>query len=592
VTHRSRWYEALGGVLALPSRVLARGRPAPNAVAAPEMVRILADRLELADGRVACTLAVRGYPREVGPGWLQVLHELDGEYRYSQHIEPVDTATALAELTRDLRDLRASLLLAEARGAEQDALDRNAAHDAEALRDALARGHVRLFRHHLLLTLFAEDPARLRQRVAAAMALLEGRLLWARRCLLEEAEAFASTMPLGRLAVPCPRNIDTDALSAAPPFGSGDLQGSAGEFWGLDVRQRTAVVVDRFALHNPHALCLAASGAGKSFWMKHLLVQNLLAGRRAVVVDPQGEYGGWCAALGGVHVRLGAGSPVGLHPLATPRGADVEGWRAARADRLVELLTVLCGSGLRLTPGAVQGALAVADAAAGGADPTLEQVGAALQEQASTRAAGQRLLAALAGPLAPFRGGTTWDPDGQLVVFDLQEAVGQPRQLLAAFLLLLTRYLVDHLVDPGAPALTVAVDEAHHLLREPVGARFLEVLFRSGRKRGVAVCLATQSVGDLLGAEADPEASRAARAALANAAIAFLMRQQNAREVAWLRELYHLGASEADWLLGCRRGEGLLLAGGRRALVRVEVPADLQGLYRADPAPGARPRGP
>lgn len=586
-------FEGLGiGRRGAVRRPLAPGRWSPREAAAPEMVSVHADHLRLADGRVACTLAVRGYPREVEAGWLDGLFGLDGELRIGQHIEPLDQATALAELERDLRSAAASLLLADLRGGTGDALDGAAVADAKSLRETLARGEVRLFRHHLLITILADDLPDLGRRTEAVLAFLDGRLLLGRRCLLEQAAGFVATMPLGRCALRTPRNLDSDALAAALPFGAPEFQDAEGEWWGIDLRRRTAVTLNRYALPNPHGICVAGSGSGKSFWLKHLLVQNILAGRRAAVLDPQGEYGPWCRAVGGSAVRLGARSPMLLNPLARPVSGEVgpEAWPAVRAERVRAVLEVLAGPAI--DPADVRSAVDLA--AVHGGEPSLVALAEVLLHAGpAAQRAGRRLEQALQGGLRAFSGQGAAPPPRQTtaVAFDLRDVVGQSAEVAAAAYLLLTHHVLDHLVQADAPMLTLAVDEAHHLLAHAAGARFLEVLFRGGRKRGVAVCLATQSVGDLLGADAQPEAARAARAALANAAAAFLMRQQNGREVAWLRDLFRLDPQEAEWLLSCPPGHGLLLAGPRRALLRVEAPEELRAAFSTEP-PGAGPRPP
>lgn len=570
-----------------PWGVLAEGRAAGRDAAAPEAVAIHRDHIELADGRVACSLLIRGYPRDVEAGWLAVLQELTGEYRFAQHIEPIDSLEALSVLTRNLRDLRASLLMAQARGAEQDALDWSAAEDAEQLRHSVATGGVRLFRHHLMLTLFARNLEELRLRCASATTLLGGHLLTARRALLEEGPAFAATLPVGTLKVRCGRNLDSNALAAAIPIGG--AAPAVGEFWGMEVRGRTAVSVDRFALPNPHALCLAGSGAGKSFWLKHILAQAVLGGQRVIVLDPQGEYAPWSQSIGGSCIRLTPGGGLALNPLAKPRALANAAWRGIRTERVIELLQLL---GEQPRAERVAHALEQAERSADGADPTLSEVADRLLSSGPDQTGG-RLATALQGPLASFDGRDPIQGGDVPLVFDLQHVMGEPSAVVAAVLLLLTRHLIDQMVDPLLPPLTVAIDEAHHLLREPAGAMFVETLFRTGRKRGAAICLATQSIGDLLSPEANPEAARAARAALANAAVVFLMRQQNAKEVGMLADLYRLGALEADWLRGCRPGEGLLLADDRRAMVRIEVPSALHEAFSTTPDRSTTgPRGP
>lgn len=555
------------------------------------------DHLELADGRLARTFAVRGYPRTVDAGWLHVLEDYDGELRFAQHIEPMDPVAALGELGRDLRALRASLLLAEARGVEQDPADRAAAEDAAALRELLVRGDVRLFAHHLLLTVFGHDLGELESRSSTLTTLLEGRMIVVRRCLLEQEAGFHATMPIGRAALAAPRNFDSDALSAALPPPGDAPAAVLGEILGLDAQRRTVVGLDRFALPNPHALCVAGSGAGKSFWMKNLLTQTLLGGRRAAVFDPQGEYGPWCAAVGGTSIRLGSGGSARLSPLFRPSGAgatntypDDGSWRAACAERMISLLEILTG---RVAPVPVPVVWSALDAVVH-RNPNGPTLGGFARALAGEGPDGERLAraleAALRSGLRPFDGRGEDVPEARAVVFDLRDVVGQSPDVVAAAFLLLTHHVLDHMVRPGLSELTVAVDEAHHLLGHAATARFLDVLFRSGRKRGVAVCLATQSIEDLLDADAEPEAARAARGALANAATVFLMHQHHGRELHRIHALYHLGPTEAEWLSTCSPGEGLLIAGPQRARVRVEVPEALRAIFSTTPvAAGGRP---
>ena len=284
---------------------MAAGRgPSWRDLAAPEAVVVRPDHVALADGRVACTLVAVGFPRTVGADWLGFVAEYAGECRVAQHVEPVDGAAALRELDRDLRESSASVLIAQTLGRPADVRDAGAAQDADDLRAALAAGDVRLFRHHLLITIFAADAQDLERRRAELTRRLEAHLLTVRRCLWREAEGFASTLPTGDLQLPCARNFDSDALAAGLPLTVTTSSGDGGEVWGVDVVRHTLVMVDRQRLPNSHLLCLAGSGAGKSFFTKHLLTQVVLGGGRVVVLDPQGEYGAWSDKLGGRVVPL------------------------------------------------------------------------------------------------------------------------------------------------------------------------------------------------------------------------------------------------------------------------------------------------
>ncbi len=564
--------------------LLASGRASRGSLAAPGFIAARRDHVQLADGRVARTLIVRGYPRTVAAGWLAPLECWPGEFRVATFIEPVATASAMAELGAHLRAASASVLLTEMRGAPPDALDQEAAAEARRLRASLAKGRTRLFIVHVAVTIFAPNLPELERLCSDVMRLLGGLMVGVRNGLLEQGAAFTATLPSGCLTLASPRNFDTEALASMYPFAAGTAGAAAGELWGADRRRCGPVAVDRWMLHNPHVLCVAASGSGKSFWAKHILAQAALRGERVCVLDPHGEYGGWCRALGGRTVRLDGGAGLGGRLLSPLGGEGPEAWRARWAARLEALVTLL---GLRAGPEAAGVcAAALERARAGSATPGLRQVVGAL---AGVGPVGCRMAAVLREALDTSLRGFADDGGGEppdaapAVVFDLRGVAERGGARSAAALWLLAEFLLDHWVDAARPPLTVAVDEAHALLAHSVTARFLEELLRSGRKRGAAVLLVTQAIGDLVGAHADPDAARATRAALANAAAVFLMRQQNQREVATLRELYRLGEEEARLLTTCGRGEGLLVVGRHRASVLVEVPPLLHAAFASDP---------
>lgn len=582
-----------------------RGRPTIVARLMPEFLGTARDLVELADGRVARTLAVAGYPRRVEPGWLHPIYTFAAEIRIACHVEPIPTAEAVRQLTRHAQTMQASLLLSEARRVPGDAADAAALEDALTLRDALARGQLRLFCYHLLITLLAGDRTALDRLTAALSAEMASRLLLVRRCLFQQPEGFLATMPVGRLSLPCPRNLDSEALATTLPYVAGEFQRPADEVWGRDLRHGGLVAVPRWEYANAHVICVAASGAGKSFWLKSLLTQSLLAGGRVVVFDPQGEYTAWGGALDGQVLALGAGRGDRLCPLPPrPQGdapeargdalsQDPEGrspqaaWRSLCAERVVralELLGPLAENERAVAWTAVRAAcLAQPD------QPTLSGLARALQAQGVIgEGLCERLRQALDAGLSALDGDRNVPSDAQLVVFDVSRLIRRSPGLAAVTYFLLTEFVLDRLTGAGSP-LTVAVDEAHHLLAHAPTASLVEGLFRTGRKLQVGVCLVTQSVGDLIGEQAPAAAARATRAALANASTAFLMRQQNSREAEWLQRLYRLSADDTGWLLRCGQGEGLALVGAARARTRVEAPAPLHALFGSGPPARASP---
>jgi conjugal transfer ATP-binding protein TraC len=593
--------------IALPYlRVGRRGPTAPGLAAGattlpdllgPESLSVLPDRLDLG-GRLARTLVVVGYPRFVEPGWLAPLYAFAGDLRIASHIEPVATTQAMAELGRHVQDLRASLIRSERAAADRDPYTEAALEDAEGLRAGLARSETRLFRIHLLVTIFADTVQQLDRLTRSLQADLAGRLVISRVARLEQLEAFVSTLPLADLRLPAGRNLDAFAASTLMPFLSSELVHPEGEIWGVNRLNNSIVLLDRFAYVNAHTVTIAASGAGKSYWLKSLLTQARFRDIAAIVLDPSDrEYERWCTAFGGQYVRLGPASDDRINPLDLTPADLMADPRAitAKVDFVRGLCEVMLGGLNARERAVVDEAIyacylrrGYADADRGplpaGGDrvpPTLADLSAELRASAVGRTIADRLWPFTDGSLRLFAGPTTVDVMADLVVFDVHEVVAYERALAPAAYFVLAEMILRRLRQRRGRTF-VAIDEAHYLLRHPTTARFVETLFRTGRKLGVGVSLITQSLGDVLGG-GDRDAERSARACLANAAVTFLMRQQNTREADELAAVYRLSRAEADLLRSARRGEGIVIAGDQHIALRVEVPPELHALITTDP---------
>ena len=173
-----------------------------------------------------------------------------------------------------------------------------------------------------------------------------------------------------------------------------------------------------------------------------------------------------------------------------------------------------------------------------------------------------------------FDGPTTTRPEGHLVVFSLRDL---PDELKAAGTLLTLEAVWRKVSDPDRRRRRlVVVDEAWLLMSDPEGAKFLFRMAKSARKHWCGLTVVTQDAADLLG-------SPLGEAVVANAATQILLRQAP-QAIDALAEAFGLSAGERAYLLGARRGEGLLAAGTDRvAFAAVASPTEHR-LVTSDPA--------
>ena len=585
----------------------------------PAAVGVAGDHVRVGDG-YAATLAVTGYPAEVGLSWLERVIGWPGRVDVAVHIDPLPASSAASGLRRQRARLESARRLDADHGRLDDPLIEAAAEDARDLADRLARGQARLFRVGVYVTVHAPTRADLATAVADVRAAAASVLLDTQPVTWRQLQGWASTLPLGHDGLRLRRTFDTDALAAAFPLASPDLPGplpgepapAGGVLYGVNLDGDGIVWWDRWAVDNYNSVVLARSGAGKSYLVKLDLLRHLYDGVQVAVIDPEDEYTHLAGAVDGTIVRLGAPG-VRLNPFDLPAGETRADTLTRRALFLHTLAGVLLGGPPPPTErAALDRAILACYAAAGISNdpatwtrpaPLLPDLAAALHAPEGTADARGREHGppaeagrTLAARLAPwthgsfkdlFDGPTTTRPAGHLVVWSTRHL---PDELRPAGMLLALdaiwrdidtptptapaplggrdpAWLANQRTQPAqpdqprtdsaaGPRRLVVIDEAWTLMREAEGARFLYRLAKAARKRRAGLLVVTQDAADLLGSDLG-------QAVVANAATQILMRQAP-QAITAVTAAFGLTAGEAALLLAAERGDALLLAGGHR----------------------------
>ncbi|MGH9091947.1 MAG: VirB4 family type IV secretion system protein [Acidimicrobiales bacterium] len=570
----------------MTARLLARrnpqgGRAATAGLVGPDAVEVRPRHLVVADG-VCRTFCVVGYPREVGLGWLAPLLDHPGRLDVSLHIEPVPNAVAADRLRRTLARLESSRRMDAAKGRLGDPEAEVAAEDARDLAAQVARGEGKLFRLGLAFTVWAKSERALDAECAQVRSLVSSLLLDAVPTTYRTLQGFLTTLPVGVDLLGMGRTLDTQALAAAFPFTGSGLDAPTGVLYGTTASGSGVLRWDRFQEDNYNSVILARSGSGKSYLAKLEILRSLYQGIDVAVVDPEDEYRRLADAVGGAHLHLGGGTR--LNPFDLAPGADPV---TARALFVHTLCAVLFGGPLDPAATAALDAAVLATYAAAGITTdqrTHARPAPTLVDLARTLAEGEDPVArTLAARLAPFTSGsfrglfdgpTTTRPEGHLVVFSLRDL---PDELRAAGTLLILDAIWRRVTDPSRRRRRLVVlDEAWLLMRDPQGAQFVFRAAKAARKHWCGLTVVTQDAADLLGSDLG-------QAVVANAATQILLRQAP-QTVAHLAERFALSTGERQFLLGARRGEGLLCAGAERVEFQAVASPEEHALVTSDPA--------
>ena len=535
----------------------------------------------------SCYMAT--FPRHVNAGWMLPLMDMEEPVDVAIHLEPLPTGPIVRQLTRKLAELQSSRMLDMKAGRVEEAYRAIAYEDVERLREQLARGDERAYSTGIYILLRGRDRDELEMRQRRAAAALEGMLASLKPALYEQWQGLLTTAPLGLDYLGRRRNLDTTTLAYSFPFASSHLGTGSGILYGINLQGNSLVVLDPFGREMPNGnkVVFAKSGAGKSYFCKVEALRALLVGVEYYVVDPEHEYRRLCQAVGGEFITLSGARAAHINPFDLPEraldeGEDILSERVAALQGLISLMVT--------TPGEVlssreQGALDVAiretyRRAGIGRDPSthrrpaplLADLYRVLREQENPYGLADRLARYVEGAYAHlFQEPTTVDLRRPLVAFGVRDLEEELKPIVF--------YLIaDHVwreVRRRPRPRIFLVDEAWTLARHREGGRFLSALARRARKHYLGLTVVSQDVADMLMAEEG-------RAVLQNVAVTFLMRQDPS-VIDLVEEVFKLSPQERQFLLSCEKGEGLMMALGSRAAVRVVASPREHELCTTDP---------
>ena len=171
------------------------------------------------------------------------------------------------------------------------------------------------------------------------------------------------------------------------------------------------------------------------------------------------------------------------------------------------------------------------------------------------------------GQMAYFDGQSTFEllegaPFINLDISQLEERFARPlaQQILLSWIW--EKYVKKNSEDrKKAKKKRVIVDEAWMLLPYPEAVDFLNTMARRARKRNVSLAIISQRFQDFY---ERPEAQ-----AVLTSSDTKLFLAQDKSEIEYLKEVFKLSEGEANFLITCLKGEGLLKVGSDTAILQI-----------------------
>ena len=547
-----------------------------------------------------------------------------GDVNTSIYINPISEARSQNELNRVINEIETERIVASDRGninRESDLSQKR--YETEQLRDEIAAGFNKLFEASIISTLFAYNLEDLNRYTNLLSTEMSKSLVGIRSAWAMQEDGFKSNLPLMENKIQKVHTFDRRSMATVFPFTTSEVGHPTGVPLGFNKQTGTPILFDNFhsSLTNYNMVIFAKSGAGKSVTMKTLISRSsVLMGIENLALDAEGEYTIVAEALGGINVVLSPNSKTVINLFdiemetvkdeITGRNRAVVNVENKVEDVTQALLTMARGSTRsqdvnELTKQIIAESVAEEYAAIGITNdpnslyeqsnnfgiqdglyrkkklmPTIGSWYKRIEKKAAENKnidynfhysyllkVMKQYIREYDGQMAYFDGQSTFEllessPFINLDISQLEERFARPlaQQILLSWIW--EKYVKKNSEDrTKATKKRVIVDEAWMLLPYPEAVDFLNTMARRARKRNVSLAIISQRFQDFY---EKPEAQ-----AVLTSSDTKLFLAQDKSEIQYLKEVFKLSEGEANFLVTCMKGEGLLKVGADSAILQI-----------------------
>ena len=550
---------------------------------------------------------------------------LFGDINTSIVINPIKEERSQNELNRVINELETERIVAMDKGnINRESTITQKRLEAEQLRDEIAAGFNKLYEASVVATLFTYSLEELDKQTNMLISELSKNLVSIITAWGMQEEAFQSNLPFLEDKVKKVHTFDRSSMGTVFPFTTSEVGHPTGVPLGFNKQTGTPILFDNFhpSLTNYNMVIFAKSGAGKSVTMKTLVSRSsVLMGIESLALDAEGEYTIVAESLGGINVVISPNSKTVINLFdievekvkdeITGRERSILNIENKVEDVTQALLTMAKGSTRstevnELTKQIIAESVAEEYAALGitnnpnslykTADMRLNSENMLGKEKKDMPTIGswyrriqaksrentnkdyqfhysyllkvmKQYIREYDGQMAYFDGQSTFDllegaPFINIDISQLEERFARPlaQQILLSWIW--EKFVKKNSEDrTKATKKRVLVDEAWMLLPYEEAVDFLNKMARRARKRNVSLAIISQRFQDFY--------EKAEAQAVLTSSDTKLFLAQDKAEIQYLKEVFKLSEGEADFLVTCQKGEGLLKVGADTAILKI-----------------------
>lgn len=537
---------------------------------------------------------INNLPASLSDEFLYDLVDCEFPIMVSLNIQPVAQDKALRLVKKQLTGMEANKIEAEKRAVRAGYSPETISHDlklsynqAEELLDDMTVKDQKMFFVTIAIMVSGKTLDELEEHCKITTSKARKYSSQVQNFDFQQEEAMKVIMPMGitpekKLFVE--RTLTTESTAIFVPFACQELFQPQGFYYGLNQISRNLVLCNRTDMKTPSGFILGSSGSGKSFATKREILNVLLNDDKTgvLVIDPENEYSDFARAFGGTVLNLSASSDSYINPMemdenyglddndeidSTPLKRKKEKALQKKTEYLMSIIQCMIADSNNVSTITPQQKTIVDRSITRAYKeylendfdknylPTLLNLQEELEKEAKESAEAKLLSDGIEyytrGSMNMFSHLSNLNFDNRFVVFNIRDLGKELKQIS---LLIVLDFIWNRMIENCQSNIRTYcyVDEIHVLFQNDFSARYLQQLYKRGRKYGLVITGITQDVEDLL-------SSDMAKGMISNSDF-IMMLNQSWENLKILAKMLNISEAQMNYVSRADAGSGLLFA--------------------------------
>lgn len=296
-------------------------------------------------------LFIVNYYREYNDLLLKNLIELDINMNISCFYEKQDSYKTIRDLTYHIGNV--GVELSDKNNNRPDIeIAAFTYQDAKYIRREMQVNNEEMYFIYLYCSIFSNSIKELEYAVNKVEGIAQSMGLQTRRANFRQEQAFISCLPFMQNPIEMKkvtrRNVLTNSLVCTYPFISSTIFDEDGIYIGDNIYNHSQVFIDRYHTEkykNANMCIFGTSGAGKSFYIKLLIIRYRLLGIEQYIIDPEREYENLTKKLDGTLIKIGPSSKtyINIFDIRENSMEETEGYLASKIQKLIGFFNLIFG---------------------------------------------------------------------------------------------------------------------------------------------------------------------------------------------------------------------------------------------------------